>query len=284
MKSVEKKAYAKINLSLDVVRRREDGYHDLEMIMQQIGICDIIRVEETEGSEIEISADGGNIPTDSDNIVYKISYTLKERFNIGKGVRIHIEKNIPVAAGLAGGSTDAAAVMMILNEIWNLDMDKDEMTDIAKNIGADIPFFFYGKTALAEGIGEKITPLSDFSGRKILLVNPGVPVNTGHVYKNLKLDENLKRPDNKELIEFIENGETQKLAENMANVLESVTIAEHPVIDEIKKEMMDCGALGSMMSGSGPTVFGIFDKDSTIETAYERMKEKYKTALITETI
>ncbi len=284
MKSVEKKAYAKINLSLDVVRRREDGYHDLEMIMQQIGICDIIRVEETEGSEIEISADGGNIPTDSDNIVYKISYTLKERFNIGKGVRIHIEKNIPVAAGLAGGSTDAAAVMMILNEIWNLDMDKDEMTDIAKNIGADIPFFFYGKTALAEGIGEKITPLSDFSGRKILLVNPGVPVNTGHVYKNLKLDENLKRPDNKELIEFIENGETQKLAENMANVLESVTIAEHPVIDEIKKEMMDCGALGSMMSGSGPTVFGIFDKDSTIETAYEKMKEKYKTALITETI
>lgn len=284
MKSVEKKAYAKINLSLDVVRRREDGYHDLEMIMQQIGICDIIRVEETEGSEIEISADGGNIPTDSDNIVYKISYTLKERFNIGKGVRIHIEKNIPVAAGLAGGSTDAAAVMMILNEIWNLDMDKDEMTDIAKNIGADIPFFFYGKTALAEGIGEKITPLSDFSGRKILLVNPGVPVNTGHVYKNLKLNENLKRPDNKELIEFIENGETQKLAENMANVLESVTIAEHPVIDEIKKEMMDCGALGSMMSGSGPTVFGIFDKDSTIETAYEKMKEKYKTALITETI
>lgn len=284
MKKIEKKAYAKINLSLDVLKKREDNYHDLSMIMQKIELHDKLIIEETLDKKIVIFSNNKNIPLDSKNIVYKISYTIIKKFKIEKGLKIYIEKNIPIASGLAGGSTDAATTLKILNEMWNLNLSINEMVDISKNIGADIPFFFYDNTALAEGIGEKITPLTSFTDRYILLVNPGISIDTGFVYSKLELNSKLFHPDNGKLINYIKNGDTLGLAENMINVLESVTAKKFPVIEEIKKELKDKNALGSMMSGSGATVFGIFDNERDLKIAAEYMRKRYETVIVTKTI
>ena len=278
------KAYGKINLSLDVLRKREDNYHDLEMIMQEIDLYDLLTIEEINSDDIVIDSDDEKLPRDERNIVYKVVKKIKDDFNIKKGVNIFIEKNIPVSAGLAGGSTDAAAVIKILNDLWNLKMKKSEMVNLGKNIGADIPFFIYGNTALSEGIGEIITPLPRFSNKKVLLVNPGIEVSTAFVYGNLKLDGKLNRPVNRDLIEYIELDDTKSLAENMKNVLESVTEREYPIISKIKEDLINYGALGSMMSGSGPTVFGIFDEEEKIQKAYNELSEVYELVIITETI
>lgn len=258
MKSITLEAYGKINFSLDVLGRRENGYHDLKMIMQQIDLKDIITLKDIEEGVV-IECDNPNVPTDTSNLVYKAYEILSERYDINRGIHIKIEKNIPVAAGLAGGSSNAAAVLKGLNKLWNLDLSTEELMDIGVNIGADVPYCMMGGTALAEGIGEILTPLNKFSDKLILIANPNIEVSTAYVYNNLKLDEIKEHPNTETLIKAIKEDDLETLSRNMMNLLESVTIERYPVIKDIKDKMIKNNALGSLMSGSGPTVFGVFD-------------------------
>lgn len=285
MKKIKLDAYAKINLSLDVLGKRENGYHELSMIMQQIDLKDIISITEiSEQNKIIINSNNPRVPLDSTNIVYKAWEILSNRYDINKGVCIDIQKNIPLAGGLAGGSTDAAAVLKGLNEIWNLRLADKELMNISLEIGSDIPFCIMGGTALAEGIGEKLTPLKSFAGKYILIANPGVEVSTAYVYKNLDLKSIKERPNIKNIIEYIEKDNIQSLAKEMKNVLETVSIDKYPIINEIKSDMIDKGAIGSLMSGSGATVFGIFDDKDKLNYCKKNLEEKIETVIATKTI
>lgn len=277
-------ANAKVNLSLDVIRRREDNYHDLEMIMQEIDLKDHIFIKEIDEDEIRISCNEEEVPTDKSNIVYKISYTIKEKFNIEKGLEIHIEKNIPLAAGLGGGSADAAATIKGLNQLWNLNMSEQDMIDISKPLGADIPFCIIGGTAVAKGIGDKLTKISGLKETMILLVNPEMEVSTKFVYENLNIDGIDKRPDTEKLVDAITKNDIEYIADNMVNVLETVTVKEYPVIDKIKNDMLNYGAIGSLMSGSGATVFGIFDSESEMKKAEKEFRKEYDLVFRTKTV
>lgn len=284
MKSIKLDAYGKINLSLDVLRRREDGYHDLRMIMQQIELKDTVEIEEIEKDKIVIESDSQKIPTDERNIVYKIADSLKRKYGVNSGVKIRIEKRIPVSAGLAGGSTDAAATLRGLNELWGLGLSEAELMEHGKPIGADIPYCIYGGTALAEGIGEKLTRLKGFGGKHILLANPEIQVSTAQIYQNLNLEGLNKRPDTERLMQAISEDDLEYVASNMVNVLETVTIPLHPVIEDIKREMMSSGALGALMSGSGPTVFGIFKTEKELDESKAKLDKKVKLTIKTKTI
>ena len=283
MKEIEIDAYAKVNLSLDVLYRREDGYHEINTIMQQINLKDTLVISDLkEGIVIECSHP--EVPLDSSNLVYKAWMGLKEKFSIHKGAHIVINKNIPVAAGLAGGSTDAAATLKGLNELWGLNLTEEELMDIGVTIGADVPFCIMGGTALAQGIGEKLTRLSSFSRKLVLVANPGIPVSSAHVYKNLRLERLSERPDTDRLIRSIEEDDLSFLAQNMVNVLEQVTLEEYSIIKDIKEQMKRLGALGSLMSGSGSTVFGIFDNMETLERCKNEMENNVKVLISTKTI
>lgn len=286
MKTITLDAYGKINLSLDVLERQSDGYHKLKMIMQEIALKDVITIREVSGNDgrIKLTSNNTKVPTDETNIVHKAITLLSEKFNIDKNIEVYIEKNIPISAGLAGGSTDAAAVLKGLNEIWSLKLSQEELMDLGLVLGADVPFCIIGGTALSEGIGEKLTPLKPFKDKLILLANPGVSVSTGHVYKSLDL-ENLKvRPDIEKILSYIENDDTRSLAKDMENVLESVTIGVYPRIEKLKVEMKNCGALGSLMSGSGATVFGIFDDMEKLKKCKARLEKDLETVIATRTI
>ncbi len=283
MKKIKIDAHAKINLSLDVLKRREDGYHELEMIMQQLALKDVITIEER-NSGFTLDSNSTDIPLDSSNLVYKAYNILSEKFNIKKGIHIYIEKNIPVAGGLAGGSTDAAAVLKGLNTLWQLNLSEEQLMDIGLRVGADVPYCIMGGTALARGIGEKLTKLNSFSDRLILIANPGLNISTAYVYNNLKLDKITDRPQTKVMLEHIENGDTELVAKEMKNVLETVTIEEHPILNKIKEQMLMHGALGSLMSGSGPTIFGIFKDVNDMTRCEESLKSSIKTVLSTKTV
>ncbi len=286
MKTIKIDAYAKVNLSLDVLGRKENGYHELSMIMQQISLKDIVTIKEINdnNNKVEIKCNQEKVPTDEKNIVYSAFKLLSKKYNVDKSISIYIEKNIPISGGLAGGSTDAAAVLKGLNQLWELGLTQGELMDIGVEIGADVPFCIMGGTALSEGIGEKLTPITPFKDILLLLANPDIEVSTEYVYKNLDL-ENLKdRPDIKKIISYIEQGDTKKLSKNMKNVLESVTIKKYHEIADIKADMMNCGALGSLMSGSGATVFGIFDNDETLNRCKKELEKKMKTVIRTVTI
>ncbi|MTI69381.1 MAG: 4-(cytidine 5'-diphospho)-2-C-methyl-D-erythritol kinase [Firmicutes bacterium] len=276
-------AYAKINLALDVIGKRNDGYHELRMIMQQVNLKDKITIKERK-KDVVIKCDNPLVPTDESNLVYKAYEILKNKFNIDKGIYIEIEKNIPVAAGLAGGSSNAAAVLKGLNKLWNLNLADKELMDIAVNIGADVPYCIMGKTALAEGIGEKLTKLPSFSDKFILLTKPNIEVSTAYVYKNLNFKEIDKRPDVFSIIEAMNNNDLNFVANNMINVLENVTTKEYSIINEIKQTMVKYNALGSLMSGSGPTVFGIFDNEKDIKKCRDKLKEEFKEVFIAKTL
>lgn len=273
-------AHAKINLSLDVLSRREDGYHNLQMIMQTIQLHDTVNVSEIQ-TGIEIQCQAPYVPNNSSNIAYKAAELLLGSYKINKGVRIVIEKKIPVAAGLAGGSSDAAAVLKGINTLFNLGIELSELMKIGKTIGADVPYCLLGGTALAEGIGEKLTPIKPLENIPVVLVKPKIGVSTAWVYKNLNLDKISNRPDTKELITAIEEGNITFVAENMSNVLESVTAPRYPIIDKIKKDLTDKGAIGSMMSGSGPTVFGIFENSTTAQAAKKALNIKNCDVILT---
>ena len=276
MKSIELKSRAKINLSIDVLGKREDGYHLVEMIMQTIDLYDIINITENDIDEININSNSLDIPLNKNNIVYKAAEVLKERFNIKSGLNIFIQKNIPVAAGMAGGSCNAAAVLVGLNKLWNLKLSEKQLQEIGLALGADVPFCISGNAALAQGIGEELTYIKGLpKDTSILICKPNLFVSTKDVYQGLDLDNIKDRPDNKLLIKCLEEGNIKVLSENMVNVLESVTSKMHEEILDIEKVMLDNNALGSMMSGSGPTVFGLFEKEEDAIKGKEKLLKKY---------
>ncbi len=267
-------APAKINISLDVLRRREDGYHDVKMIMQSISLFDIVEVELKKSGEIKITSNKDNIPLDERNIAYKAARLFLNEAKENCGVNIHIEKHIPVAAGLAGGSTNAAAVLIALNEIFDKRYTEDKLMDMGAKLGADVPFCIMQGTALSEGIGEKLSKLPAPNIKNILLVKPPIDVSTKWVYENLDL-KNSVHPDIDKAVEIIKSGNVSVLPNVIGNILESVTVKKHPVIAEIKTEMNNFGATISMMSGSGPSVFGFFENEANVKKAYDFFKNKY---------
>ncbi len=281
MSSIELKSRAKINLSIDVLGEREDGYHLVEMIMQTIDLYDIIKIKEIDIDEINIKSNSSDIPLNENNIVYKAAKLLKEQFNVKNGVEIFIEKNIPVAAGMAGGSSNAAAVLVGLNKLWNLSLSEARLQEIGLKLGADVPFCISGNAALAQGIGEELTYIKGLPKDTIILVcKPNLFVSTKEVYEGLDLQNVKNRPDNKLLIEYLKEGNINLLATNMVNVLETVTSKMHKEIKDIENVMLDNNALGSMMSGSGPTVFGLFDKEEDALSGKVELLKKYNQVYI----
>ena len=275
MNQMRLKALAKINLGLDVLRRKEDGYHEVKMIMQTINLHDQIHMKKIEEDEIKIRTNLYYLPNNENNLAYKAAKMLKDEFDLPGGVSINLKKVIPVAAGMAGGSSDAAAVLFGMNKMYGLKLSMQELMDRGVKLGADVPYCIMRGTALAEGIGEKLTKLPAMPKCHILIAKPPINVSTKFVYENLHAND-LKPEDHPPVdtqIEALKEGNLEKLVANMGNVLERVTVPEYPVIDEIKKMMMDNGALGSMMSGSGPTVFGIFTSYTKAKEAYEKIEQ-----------
>ena len=255
------RAMAKINLGLDVVRRREDGYHEVRMIMQTIRMYDTLELTATEEPGIKVKTNLKYLPVNEDNLVYKAAKLLMDEFGITEAVSVKLNKRIPIAAGMAGGSTDAAAMMYGINKLFDLGLSRKALMERGVKIGADVPYCIMRGTALAEGIGEELTQLSPMVRCPILIAKPSISVSTKFVYQNLKLDENTVHPDMDKLVEEIKKKDLGKIASDMSNVLETVTIPNYPVIAEIKERMLQAGDVNSMMSGSGPSVFGIFDDE-----------------------
>lgn len=261
------KALAKINLGLDVLRRREDGYHEVRMIMQTIHLYDKIQIQKLPKPGIEVSTNLYYLPVNENNLVYKAAKLLMDEFQITEGVHIGLKKHIPVAAGMAGGSSDAAAVLFGVNRMFRLGLSRQQLMERGVKIGADVPYCILRGTALAEGIGEKLTSLPPAPKCPVLIAKPPISVSTRMVYENLKLDESTVHPDIDALIGAIEAGDARAMAEHMGNVLESVTCVRYPVIGQLKDIMVKYGAMNAMMSGSGPTVFGLFPDRKTARTA-----------------
>ena len=257
------RALAKINLGLDILGKREDGYHEVRMIMQTIQMYDVLEMKKKKEPGISLSVNYPFIPNDERNLVYKAAKLLMDEFQIEQGVSIRLDKFIPVAAGMAGGSTDAAAVMTGMNKLFDLNIDRNILMEHGLKLGADVPYCIMGGTALAEGIGEKLTQLSPCPDCYVLVAKPDISVSTAYVYTNLVLDGTTVHPDIDMVRNALESGDIRTAAQNMGNLLENVTQKEYPVISEIKHIMDDNGALGSLMSGSGPTVFGLFDDYGT---------------------
>lgn len=272
-----KKTPAKINLTLDVTGKLENGYHTLSMIMQSIDVCDELSFEKTADETILFSMNKelpDKIPAEK-NLVYKAAKLMKDTFKIDGGFKIHLTKNIPAAAGLAGGSSDCAATLIGINELCGLGLDIEKLCEIGVKLGADVPFCIRKGTMLAEGIGEILTPLAPLTGIPVLLIKPNISISTPYVYKHLKLNELDYHPDNKAVISYIKDNNIKKIAASLSNVLETVTIPENPIIAELKRYLTESGAIGSLMSGSGPTTFGIFENMETAKKAYEKAKADY---------
>lgn len=272
----EYKAKAKVNLSLDVLRRRENGYHDVKMIMQTVNLYDDIIVEDAdEGINLEVTTiEGVEIPCDESNLAYKAAKLLMDEFNIDKGVKITINKRIPVAAGMAGGSTDCANTLKGVNELFRLGLSEKELMERGVKLGADVPYCIMGKTALSEGIGEVLTPIENMPQCTILIAKPPINVSTKYVYENLHVETIKHHPDVDTMVEKIKAGDLQGVCSCMENILETVTVKEYPVINELKTFMKENGAVNSIMSGSGPTVFGLYDDEDKAKEAYEKLLSK----------
>jgi 4-diphosphocytidyl-2-C-methyl-D-erythritol kinase len=278
--SITLKAPAKVNYLLDVIRRRDDGYHDLRMVMQRVNLCDDITITLTDAAGISVTCGKNGVPDGPGNIAWKAANALLQLAGDKTGVNISITKNIPVAAGLGGGSSDAATVLMGLNELLKLGLPDQRLMEIGVTLGADVPFFIFKKTALAEGIGENLTPMPTMPSAWLLLVNPGVHVSTAWVYKNLLLTNN--RELNKLPVSY---QDLKDVCTIFANDLESVTVPAFQVIDEIKRAMLLNGALGAMMSGSGPTVFGLYqDKESADRALADITTDNDWFAVVAETL
>ena len=274
MDKIQLKALAKINLGLDVLRRREDGYHEVKMIMQTIGLHDDLEIRKTKTPGIQVKTNLYYLPTNENNLVYKAAKLLMDEFQIQDGVSIQLKKRIPVAAGMAGGSSDGAAVLWGINQMYGLGLSMQALMERGVRLGADVPYCIQRGTALAEGIGEKLSVLPPMPKCTILIAKPGISVSTKFVYENLHAND-LKpeqHPDVDSMIEAMRQKDLGLLCSRMGNVLETVTIPAYPVINEIKRTMMDNGAIGSMMSGSGPTVFGIFDSPAAAQQAVKAVR------------
>jgi len=273
MDAITLKALAKINLGLDVVRRREDGYHEVRMIMQTIHLYDRLEISKNKEPGIHIQTNLPFLPVNESNLVYKAGDLLIKEFGIKEGVSVRLSKRIPVAAGMAGGSTDAASMLYGMNRIFDLGLSNEQLMERGLKLGADVPYCIMRGTALAEGIGEKLTPLAPMVRCLVLIAKPSVSVSTKLVYQNLKLNEDTKHPDIDSLLHGIKKQDLKEICSNMGNLLESVTIPMHPVIDRIKECMQKDGALVSLMSGSGPTVFGFFEDEEVARNAKKHLQE-----------
>ena len=274
IKHLSLKAYGKINLGLDVLRRREDGYHDVRMIMQTVGIFDRVDLIWKEEPGIQVETNLYYLPTNENNLVYKAAKLLMDEFQVQEGLLIRLRKFIPVAAGMAGGSSDAAAVLFGVNKMFRLGLTTEELMERGVKIGADVPYCILRGTALSEGIGEVLTSLSPVPQCQVLVAKPGINVSTKFVYENLH-ENDLRpeqHPDIDGMIRAIKAQDLQGIADKLGNVLETVTVKEYPVIQEIKDKMLEFGAIGSLMSGSGPTVFGLFTNPKAAQQAYEELR------------
>lgn len=274
MNQIELKALAKINLGLDVLGRRENGYHDVRMVMQSIYLYDEVKIEKTEAPGIALASNLSFLPTGEGNIAYKAAQLLTEEFEIGEGVKITLNKHIPVAAGLAGGSSNAAAVLFGMNRMFRLGLTREELMARGVRLGADVPYCIMRGTVLAEGIGEELSVLPAMPKCTVLIAKPPVSVSTKVVYEALDAKEIVEHPDIDGIIDGLEKHSLKQVAACMGNVLEDVTIPMHPVIEQIKGEMKEAGALNAMMSGSGPTVFGLFESRAAAREAQRRIREK----------
>ena len=261
-------AYAKINIGLDVLKRRVDGYHEVRMIMQSIALHDELEIDRTDERGIFIHTDREDLPVNEDNLIYKAAGLMMDEYDLPGGMRIELTKIIPIAAGLAGGSSDAASAIIAINKLYQLGLKQEELASIGVRIGADVPFCIMGGTVLSEGIGEILTPISPFPGCGILIAKPPVSISTAYVYSHLCLDK-ITHPDIDGMISGIDRGDIKEISSRMGNVLESVTIEDNPVIEDIKRIMIENGSVGALMSGSGPSVFGLFDSEEMIKKTYE---------------
>ena len=268
------RSYAKVNLTLDVLGKRDDGYHDVKMIMQTLGLFDLVIVDK-EKSGISIKTNIKNLPTGEKNIAWQAAKAFFDYTKLDSGAKILIHKNIPIAAGLAGGSGNAAAVLCALDKLYGTELSDEELCKIGLSLGADVPYCILGGTQLAEGIGEKLTELKPLPKTIFLLVKPPISISTGDIYRAIDSCEDLKHPDTDTVIKAIEDGNVKAVAEGLSNVMEIVTATDNPIICEIKADMMRNGALGAQMSGSGPTVFGIFDDYKKAKVAADEMSKKF---------
>ncbi|MGC5326792.1 4-(cytidine 5'-diphospho)-2-C-methyl-D-erythritol kinase [Brevibacillus sp. SYSU BS000544] len=266
------KAPAKINLTLDVLSKRPDGYHEVEMIMTTVDLADRVDLTLLEHDEITLDCSASFVPDDIRNHAYKAAKLLKELYNVQKGVRIHIDKQIPVAAGLAGGSSDAAATLRGLNKLWDLNLSLDELAEIGAQIGSDVPFCVYGGTALAKGRGELITHLSSPAPCWVVLAKPPIGVSTVDVYGNLRVQEITNHPNTKAMLRAIEEQNFWAMAYSLGNVLENVTLQKYPQVRQIKQLMLESGADGVLMSGSGPTVYALVQKEAKVHRIYNALR------------
>ncbi|MFI3210826.1 MAG: 4-(cytidine 5'-diphospho)-2-C-methyl-D-erythritol kinase [Peptostreptococcaceae bacterium] len=276
------KTRAKINLSIDVLGKRSDGYHLVEMIMQSIDLYDIIKIEENDFNIINIKSNSSDIPVNDDNIVYKAIKIIKDTFNINQGINVYIEKNIPVAAGLAGGSSNCAGILVGLNKLWNLNLSNNKLKEIGLKLGADVPFCIEGGCYLAKNIGEELEPTIGLDEKLYLVVcKPEIFVSTKFIYESLNLNDLGPRPNNKDLINLLNNKNNLDLKNSMNNVLENVATKKYSEIEDIKSIISNNNSLVTMMSGSGPTVFGIFDLIENANKAKSELLKKYKQVYLT---
>ena len=273
MDKLELKALGKINLGLDVLGRRDNGYHDVRMVMQTVYLYDQIKIERTKEPGIQLSTNLFYLPVNENNLAYQAANLLMEEFQISEGVKITLDKHIPVAAGMAGGSSNAATVLFGINQMFSLGLSQKELMERGVTLGADVPYCIMRGTVLAEGIGEILTPLPDMPKCYILIAKPPISVSTKMVYEKLDAHEIQEHPDIDGILHGLENQDLQQIASCIGNVLEKVTIEEYPVREEIKSVMKDNGALNAMMSGSGPTVFGIYDDKQRAKNAASKIKE-----------
>ena len=280
MDSLSLRSMAKVNFGLDVLRKRPDGYHDLRMIMQTVRLSDTITMKKTANPEIRLTCNLGFLPTDERNLAYRAAALIKNEYHISEGVEITLEKHIPVAAGLAGGSGNAAAVLGGMNQMFDLGISQEDLQAYGLKLGADVPYCVLRGTALAEGVGEILTPLPPLPDCTLVLVKPSFSVSTKYVFTHLAVTEKMNHPDIDGMIKAIENDDLCGITSRMGNVLENVTIPAYPQIQEIKDVLSAQGALASLMSGSGPTVFGVYNDPERAKAATQTLREQYPNAFI----
>ncbi|WP_098741217.1 4-(cytidine 5'-diphospho)-2-C-methyl-D-erythritol kinase [Paenibacillus sp. EZ-K15] len=282
---IYEKAPAKINLMLDVLHKRPDGFHEVEMVMTMIDLADRLEMSEQKRDTIIITSQAGYIPLDEKNLAFQAARLIKERYDVKKGVHIHLDKKIPVAAGLAGGSSDAAATLRGLNRLWGLGIPQEELLALGAELGSDVPFCVTGGTALATGRGEVLTPIPNPPQCWVIVAKPPINVSTAEVYGRLRSEQIQRHPSAERMIEALTQGSFQQMCQSLGNVLEEVTLKMHPEVQQLKEGMLKLGADGALMSGSGPTVFGLVSKESKVARIYNGLrgfcKEVYAVRLLT---
>ena len=274
MDKIKVKAYGKVNLGLDVIRKREDGYHDLEMVMQQVKLHDDVVVSKRNDDKIIVTSSAMQLENGPGNLAYQATKVILDKFGIKTGVDIDIVKRIPIAGGMAGGSADCAATLKAVNELFECGLTEMELREIGVKLGADVPYCIIGKTAIARGIGEILEPVDEPPFCYVVIAKPPISVSTAYIYGNIKPDEIQMRPNTEGIVEGLKKKDLSLICNNMYNVMEEVTAKKWPKIREIEKVMEDNNAIKAMMSGSGPTVFGIFNEENDAKKTVDELKEK----------